>query len=92
MRRRFLTLALSAVIAGGALTVVVPAQPAAAAKITCNYNQMQNDIAKLRAKAQRMKREGEPEAARRATQQADAIQRQLNSCKAAEENNPTWPR
>ncbi|MEV5238950.1 hypothetical protein AB0K89_07535 [Streptomyces cinnamoneus] len=92
MRRRISALALTAALAGGVVFTALPATTASAATTgTCHPSQMRQQIADLRAKAKRMKHEGEPEAARRATAQADAIQKRLNQCiKSDNEASKPW--
>ncbi|MEU7131920.1 hypothetical protein [Streptomyces sp. NPDC046261] len=88
MRRRISALALTAALAGGALFAALPAQTATAAPTaTCKPAEMRNDISALRSKAQKLKRLGEPEAARRANAQADALQRKLDACVNSERNS-----
>ncbi|MCA6093002.1 hypothetical protein LE181_12625 [Streptomyces sp. SCA3-4] len=91
MRRRISALALTAALAGGVVLTALPVQSATAATATCKPSQMRQDIANLRAKAKRMKHEGEPEAARRANAQADAIEKRLNQClKTENESSKRW--
>ncbi|WP_171169093.1 hypothetical protein [Streptomyces sp. I05A-00742] len=80
MRRRIVALAVSALMAGGTVAMTLPAQTASAKAITCDTSQMRQQVANLKAKAQRLKHEGEYAAARRALAQADAIQKKLNAC------------
>ncbi|MFI9236184.1 hypothetical protein [Streptomyces sp. NPDC053079] len=85
MRRRISAIALTAALAGGALFAALPAQTATAAPAkTCKPAEMRHDISTLRSKAQKLKHLGEPEAARRANAQADALQRQLTACENSE--------
>ncbi|GAB7185209.1 hypothetical protein ATKI12_5040 [Kitasatospora sp. Ki12] len=87
MRRRIPALVLTAALAGGALATVAQvatAQPAAAASITVDLNQMRQQVADLRAKANRLDREGERDAARRARAQADALQRRIDQIEKSE--------
>jgi hypothetical protein len=95
MRRRFSILAVTAVMAGGVLFTAVPAQahattiPSSVAirkAIVCKPAEMRQKIANLKAKAARLKGEGERAAARRALAKANAIQRKLEACRDAEEN------
>ncbi|MEU1308692.1 hypothetical protein ABZ419_07330 [Streptomyces cinnamoneus] len=91
MRRRIAALALTAALAGGVVFTALPATTASAATATCHPSQMRQQVADLRAKAKRMKHEGEPEAARRANAQADAIQKRLNQClKSDSEASKRW--
>ncbi|MFF5537138.1 hypothetical protein ACFY71_32530 [Streptomyces cinerochromogenes] len=95
MTKRFSALAVSAVIAGGFLVTSVPAHAAtptghgaivSKATITCNERQMRQQIAQLKTKAAELKRLGENDAARRALADAAAIQRRLDQCIKADEN------
>lgn len=87
MRRRISALVLTAALAGGALATVAQvatAQPAAAASITVDLNQMRQQVADLRQKANRLDHEGEHAAARKARAQADALQRRIDQIEKAE--------
>ncbi|QTD95884.1 hypothetical protein [Streptomyces cyanogenus] len=95
MTKRFSALAVSAAIAGGLLFASVPAHAAgsahsgavlAKATITCNRSQMRQQIAALKEKAAKLKQLGEPEAARKALSDAAALQRKLDACIKAEDN------
>ncbi|MEU4208544.1 hypothetical protein AB0F13_00845 [Streptomyces sp. NPDC026206] len=91
MRRSISALALTAALAGGVVFTALPAQTASAATVTCNTGAMRHDIAALRQKAAKLKQLGEPEAARRANAQADALQHRLNQCiKADETASKPW--
>ncbi|MGW4891917.1 hypothetical protein ACWEQL_06570 [Kitasatospora sp. NPDC004240] len=94
MLRRISMATLTAALAGGLLLAAAPAQPAAAAghTITCNERQMGQQIADLRAKANRLRHEGEYDAARRASAQADAVAAKLKACQDAESTTkpPRW--
>ncbi|MER7772213.1 hypothetical protein [Kitasatospora sp. NPDC096140] len=87
MRRRISALVLTAALAGGALATVAQvatAQPAAAASITVDLNKMRQQVADLRAKANRLDHEGEHAAARKARAQADALQRRIDQIEKAD--------
>ncbi|MGW6913817.1 hypothetical protein ACWGB8_08350 [Kitasatospora sp. NPDC054939] len=87
---------LAAALVGGLPAAAAPAHAAdpraAGHRTDCDERELGNRIADLRAKAQRLRHEGEHEAARRTEAQADALQRRLDSCRAAEENvaPPLW--
>ncbi|MEU6671523.1 hypothetical protein [Streptomyces sp. NPDC046727] len=93
MTKRFSALAVSAAIAGGLFVTSVPAHAAtpaghgvvSKAAVTCNKNQMRQQIANLKAKAAQLKHLGENEAARKALAEAAAIQRKLDACIKAED-------
>ncbi|WP_030236266.1 hypothetical protein [Streptomyces sp. NRRL S-350] len=90
MRRRIPALVLTAALAGGALATVAQvatAQPAAAASITVDLNQMRQQVYELRQKAARLDREGERDAARRARAQADALQHRIDQIEKAERDS-----
>ncbi|AEW98750.1 hypothetical protein [Streptantibioticus cattleyicolor] len=86
MRRRFAALAVSALLAGGTVAVTVPVTSATAATVTCDPAHMRQQIAQLKAKAARLKHEGEYAAAKRTLDQANSLQRKLDACLAAEDN------
>ncbi|MQY38149.1 hypothetical protein SRB17_61580 [Streptomyces sp. RB17] len=100
MTKRFSALALSAALAGGFFLTSVPAHAAAsarhravsvkAASVTCNERQMRQQIADLKDKAARLKQLGEYDAARKALSNAAALQRKLDACIKAE-NDQTKP-
>jgi uncharacterized small protein (DUF1192 family) len=54
--------------------------------IVCKPAEMRQQIANLKAKAARLKAEGETRAAKRALSKAHAIQGRLQACLDAEEN------
>jgi len=101
MTKRFSALAVSAAIVGGLFITSVPAHAApsadqgavsAKAAITCNKNQMRQQIANLKTKAAKLKQLGETAAANRALNEAAAIQKKLNACiKAEEEASKPFP-
>ncbi|KOV90604.1 MULTISPECIES: hypothetical protein [unclassified Streptomyces] len=95
MTKRFSALAVSAAVVGGFLVMSVPAHAATPARqgavstkaaITCNKNQMRQQIATLKDKAAQLKRLGETAAAKKALNEAAAIQKKLNACIKAEED------
>ncbi|GAA0411924.1 hypothetical protein [Streptomyces luteireticuli] len=93
MRRRISALAVTAALAGGVLLGTAPVEASAAGHtVTCNYPKMRQEIAQLKAKANRLKHEGEYAAAKRTLAQANAIQRKLNMCEDAErKSSPKFP-
>ncbi|KNB53604.1 hypothetical protein [Streptomyces caatingaensis] len=87
MRRRISAFAVTAALTGGLLLAASPAESVAAGHtVTCNYPKMRQEIASLRAKAARLKHEGEYAAARRTLAKADAISRKLHACESSERN------
>ncbi|MEW2510394.1 hypothetical protein [Streptomyces sp. NPDC046870] len=95
MTKRLSALAVSAAVVGGFLFTSVPAHAAtpagrgavtAKATVTCNKNQMRQQIAALKDKAARLKQLGETAAARKALNEAAAIQRKLDACIKADED------
>ncbi|WP_369272037.1 hypothetical protein AB5J55_20245 [Streptomyces sp. R11] len=100
MTKRFSALAVSAAIVGGLFITSVPAQAAPSADgvvstkaaITCNKNEMRQQIANLKTKAAKLKQLGETAAANRALNEAAAIQKKLNACiKAEDEASKPFP-
>ncbi|WP_328426376.1 hypothetical protein [Streptomyces sp. NBC_00443] len=101
MTKRFSALAVSAAIVGGLFITSVPAHAApsadqgavsAKAAVTCNQNQMRQQIANLKTKAAKLKQLGETAAANRALSEANAIQKKLNACiKADDEASKPFP-
>ncbi|MFF5131335.1 hypothetical protein ACFY41_30975 [Streptomyces syringium] len=91
--RRISALAVTAALAGGVLFTALPVTTATAAPHkTCNINQMGQQVADLRAKAATLRKLGEPEAAKRAQAQADAIAKKRAACIKADETSakPRW--
>ncbi|MFD4318358.1 hypothetical protein [Streptomyces sp. NPDC058548] len=92
--RRVLTSVLATtLLAGGVLLgQTVTAEPAAAAKMTCNITQLKNEARKERDRAAHLKRHGAPTEARRALARADALDARARQCADAENNSkpPLW--
>ncbi|MFF7373238.1 hypothetical protein [Streptomyces tricolor] len=95
MNRRFSALAVSAVAIGGFFVTSAPAHAAlsadrgavtAKAAVTCNEGQMRQQIANLKSKAAKLKQLGETAAARKALADAAALQKRLDACLKADEN------
>ncbi|POX58044.1 hypothetical protein C3492_39955 [Streptomyces sp. Ru62] len=95
MTKRLSALAVSAAVVGGFLITSVPAHAATPAgrgavstkaAITCNKNQMRQQIAALKDKAARLKQLGETAAAKKALSEAAAIQKKLDACIKADED------
>jgi hypothetical protein len=98
MIKRWSVLAVSAAVGTGFLITSSPAHaaPAAApaargavvaqAPVRCDTHRMRQQIAALKDKAAKLKRLGEPAAARRALAEADALRKKLDACHKAEEN------
>ena len=96
MTNRFSALAVSAAIVGGFFITSVPAHAAtsadqsavsAKASITCNQSQLRQQIATLKNKAAKLKQLGETAAAKKALSDAAALQKRLEACIKAEEDN-----
>jgi NAD(P)H-dependent flavin oxidoreductase YrpB (nitropropane dioxygenase family) len=86
MTKRFSVLAVSAAIAGGFFIASVPAHAATSAEqgqvsvkasVTCNKNQLRQQIDELRNKAAKLKRLGETAASRKALSDATALESSL---------------
>ncbi|MEV7071035.1 hypothetical protein [Streptomyces sp. NPDC093990] len=95
MTKRFSVLAVSAAVAGGIFLTSVPAHAAVPADrgeatvkaaVTCDKNRMRQQIATLRTKAAKLKQLGETSAARKALNDAAALQNKLDACIKAEED------
>ncbi|MET9508230.1 hypothetical protein ABZX62_07070 [Streptomyces flavidovirens] len=96
MLRRISTIAVTAAMTGGVLFAALPAhaatatgQQAMAARgggITVNIEELRKQSAELKAKAKKLDRMGEPEAAKRARAQAAAIDRRIQQLIDAENN------
>ncbi|MBT2506461.1 hypothetical protein J7I98_11240 [Streptomyces sp. ISL-98] len=96
MRRRISALAVTAAIAGGVLFAVVPAQAATttgqqtmaarAGGIHVNIDELRQQSAELKAKANRLENDGEYAAASRARAEANAIDRRIQQLIDAENN------
>ncbi|MFF8729777.1 hypothetical protein ACF073_25275 [Streptomyces sp. NPDC015171] len=100
MNKRMSALAVSAAVAGAFLITSVPAHAAPAAghgvvskaTVTCNKNEMRQQIANLKNKAAKLRQLGEDAAARKALSDANAIQKRLNACiKAEDEASKPFP-
>ena len=95
MTKRFSALAVSAVIVGGFFITSVPAHAATSAgqgavsvkaSVTCNKSQLRQQIANLKNKAAKLKQLGETVAAKKALNDAAALQKKLDACIKAEED------
>ncbi|MFF3544052.1 hypothetical protein ACFYXD_19670 [Streptomyces platensis] len=96
MRRRISALAVTAAVAGGVLFAALPAQAATTAAgrpsvaagggISVNIDELRQQSADLKAKANRLDHEGEHEAAKRARAQANALDKRIQAYLDAEEN------
>ncbi|MEU8915266.1 hypothetical protein [Streptomyces nigrescens] len=96
MRRRISVLAVTAAVAGGMLFAALPAQAATTAAgrqsmaagggISVNIDELRQQSADLKAKANRLDHEGEHEAANRARAQANALDKRIKAYLDAEEN------
>ncbi|MDX2561602.1 hypothetical protein PV371_18310 [Streptomyces sp. TX20-6-3] len=92
--RRVLTSVLATtLLAGGVLLgQTVTAEPAAAAKITCNVSQLRHDAQKERNRAAQLRGLGAHAEARKATARANALEARARQCEDAENNSkpPLW--
>ncbi|WP_328941627.1 hypothetical protein OG259_08145 [Streptomyces sp. NBC_00250] len=92
--RRALTAALATtLLAGGVLLgQTVTAEPAAAARMTCNITQLKNDARNERDRAAQLKRLGAHTEARKALARADALEKRARQCHDADNNSkpPLW--
>ncbi|WP_458248324.1 hypothetical protein [Streptomyces sp. MAI_2237] len=94
MTKRFSVLAVSAAIVGGFFITSAPAQAATPAdagvsvkaSVTCNTSQMRQQIANLKIKAAKLKQLGETAAAKKALNDAAALQRKLDACIKADDD------
>lgn len=96
MRRSISTVAVTVAMAGGVLFTALPAQAvtttgqqtmaARGGAITVNINQLRQQSADLKAKANRLEREGEYAAAKRCRVEAAAIDRRIKAYLDAENN------
>jgi len=101
MTKRFSVLAVSAAVVGGFFITSVPAHAATSADrgvvsvkaaVTCNQGQLRQQIANLKSKAAKLKQLGETAAARKALNDAAALQRRLDACiKAEDETSKPFP-
>ncbi|MFF8837203.1 hypothetical protein [Streptomyces sp. NPDC015130] len=93
LRRTLTAVLTTTLLAGGVLLgQTVTAEPAAAARITCNIAQLKSDAHKERARAAQLRRLGARAEANRAAARADALERRAQQCHDAENNNrpPLW--
>ncbi|GHH04590.1 hypothetical protein [Streptomyces lanatus] len=95
MTKRLSALAVSAAIVGGLFITSAPAQAATSADqsavsvkaaVTCNKAKMRQQIADLKTKAAKLKQLGETAAAKKALNDAAAIQKKLDACIKAEDD------
>ncbi|MFJ5804221.1 hypothetical protein [Streptomyces decoyicus] len=96
MRRRISTFAVTAAMAGGVLFAALPAHAATttgshaavarAGSIHVNLDELRQQSADLKAKANRLDQDGEHEAAERARAEARAIDNQIKAYENAENN------
>ncbi|MEU3477947.1 MULTISPECIES: hypothetical protein [Streptomyces] len=93
LRRTLTAVLTTTLLAGGVLLgQTVTAEPAAAAKITCNIDKLRSDAHKERARAAQLRGLGATAEARKAAARADALERRAQQCHDAENNNrpPLW--
>ncbi|MEU2244523.1 hypothetical protein ABZ572_34585 [Streptomyces sp. NPDC018338] len=93
LRRTLTAVLTTTLLAGGVLLgQTVTAEPAAAAKITCNIDKLRSDAHKERARAAQLRGLGAMAEARKAAARADALERRAQQCHDAENNNrpPLW--
>ncbi|TXS53145.1 hypothetical protein EAO75_02620 [Streptomyces sp. uw30] len=95
MTKRISALAVSAAIVGGLFITSAPVHAAtsagqgafsAKAAVTCNPNQLGQQIANLKRKAAQLKQLGETAAARKALNDAAALQKRLDACVKGDED------
>ncbi|WP_020121557.1 hypothetical protein [Streptomyces canus] len=95
MTKRFSALAVSAAIVGGFFITSVPAHAATSAdrgevsvraSVTCNTSQLRQQIASLKTKAAKLKQLGETAAAKKALNDAAALQKKLDACIKADDD------
>ncbi|MEV3912937.1 MULTISPECIES: hypothetical protein [Streptomyces] len=95
MTKRFSVLAVSAAIVGGFFITAVPAHAATSADrgevslkaaVTCNTSQLRQQIASLKTKAAKLKQLGETAAAKKALNDAAALQKKLDACIKADDD------
>ncbi|AJT62072.1 hypothetical protein [Streptomyces chattanoogensis] len=95
MRRRISAFAVTAAMAGGVLFAALPAHAAtltgshaavAGGSIHVNLDELRQQSADLKAKANRLDQDGEHEAAERARAEANAIDNQIKAYEDAENN------
>lgn len=70
----------------------VTAEPAAAAKMTCNISQLKNEARQERNRAAQLRGLGAHAEARKALAHADALETRARQCEDAENNSkpPIW--
>ncbi|MFE5712579.1 hypothetical protein ACFQ7J_17440 [Streptomyces sp. NPDC056501] len=93
LRRTLTAVLTTTLLAGGVLLgQTVTAEPAAAAKITCNIDKLRSDAHKERARAAQLRGLGAMAEARKAAARADALEHRAQQCQDAENNNrpPLW--
>ncbi|MFE5946897.1 hypothetical protein [Streptomyces sp. NPDC056480] len=92
-RRALTTMLATTLLAGGVLLgQTVTAEPAAAAKMTCNISQLKNDAQKERNRAAQLRGLGAHAEARKASARAAALETRARQCEDAENNSkpPLW--
>ncbi|WP_328744987.1 hypothetical protein OHT57_06000 [Streptomyces sp. NBC_00285] len=95
MTKRLSALAVSAAVVGGFFITSVPAQAATSAgqgvvsvesPVTCDPGQMRQQIANLRTKAEKLRHLGETAAAKKALNDAAALEKKLTACIKADDD------
>ena len=89
LRRTLTALAATTLLAGGLLlgqTATAPVAHAAGKTVTCNVSKLRQQAAELRTKAAKLDRLGEKAAARKARDQATALERKAKACEDADDN------
>ncbi|MFE7553543.1 hypothetical protein [Streptomyces gardneri] len=93
LRRTLTAVLTTTLLAGGVLLgQTATAEPAAAARMTCNIDKLRADAHKERNRAAQLRRLGARTEANRAVARADALERRAQQCHDAENNNrpPLW--
>ncbi|GEB59669.1 hypothetical protein [Streptomyces gardneri] len=93
LRRTLTAVLTTTLLAGGVLLgQTAAAEPAAAARITCNIDKLRSDAHKERTRAAQLRGLGAMAEARKAAARADALERRAQQCHDAENNNrpPLW--
>ncbi|MFE6101974.1 hypothetical protein ACFVQ4_18640 [Streptomyces laurentii] len=88
-RRTLSALAATTLLAGGLLlgqTVTAAPAQAAGKTVTCDIAKMRADSHALRAKAAKLNKLGAREEARKATAQANAIDKRIRACQDADDH------
>lgn len=91
LRRTLTALAATMLLAGGLLlgqTATAPTAHAAGKTVVCKVAELRKQAAQLRSKAAKLDRLGEKAAARKARDQAAALERKAKACQDADDTAP----